>query len=142
MRTQHIGALMVYERELFGPEAWTPGGYRDELRDTKHRHYVVDIDEAGALRGWAGVRVLDDEAEVLTVGVIPAAQGQGIGTALLTELVDEATRRGARAIFLEVRVDNEAARHLYLREKFIEVGIRRGYYENGRVDAVVMRRDV
>jgi ribosomal-protein-alanine N-acetyltransferase len=42
--------------------------------------------------------------------------------------------------FLEVRVDNEPARALYLREGFTELGVRRGYYDNGRVDAVVMTR--
>jgi len=56
--------------------------------------------------------------------------------------VDEARRRGAREAFLEVRVDNDAARRLYASEGFDEIGTRRGYYDNGRVDAVVMRREL
>ena len=49
--------------------------------------------------------------------------------------------RAARVVvFLEVRVDNPAARALYDSEGFEQIGLRRGYYDGGRVDAVTMRR--
>jgi ribosomal-protein-alanine N-acetyltransferase len=53
--------------------------------------------------------------------------------------VDEARRRQADEVLLEVRVDNEAAQKLYDSEGFSMIGIRKGYYDHGRVDAVVMR---
>jgi ribosomal-protein-alanine N-acetyltransferase len=144
MTRDHITALMPYEQELFGAEAWTADGYRDELADTRHRHYLaaVDaaVDENQALLGWAGVRIVADSAEILTVGVIPAARRQGIAARLLAMLLDEARRRGAVEAFLEVRVDNPEAQRLYERARFVKVGVRRGYYDGGRVDAVVMRR--
>jgi ribosomal-protein-alanine N-acetyltransferase len=142
MSLDQVDEVMVYEADLFGAEAWTADGYRAELRDTRSRHYVAAIDDDGALIGWAGVRVVGDEAEVLTVGVVPAARRRGIGLALMADLYADAKRRGARAIYLEVRVDNDGARKLYERDGFIKVGVRRGYYEGGRVDAVVMRRDL
>ncbi len=49
---------------------------------------------------------------------------------------------GAHEVLLEVRVDNDAARTLYRSEGFAELGVRRGYYELGRVDAITMRRDL
>jgi ribosomal-protein-alanine N-acetyltransferase len=61
---------------------------------------------------------------------------------VLDGLLGEARRRGAVEAFLEVRVDNEAARALYARAGFAQVGLRRGYYDGGRVDAVVMRREL
>ena len=140
MTKAHIVALMPYEQEMFGPEAWTADGYRDELADKRHRHYLAAVDENQALLGWAGVRVVADTAEILTVGVIPAARRQGIGARLLAMLLDEARRRGAVEAFLEVRVDNVGAQELYERARFVRVGIRRGYYDGGRMDAVVMRR--
>ena len=142
MTPADVDELMAHEEELFGSEAWTAQGYRDELADSASRHYVVWMDAVGDLQGWAGVRVVGDEAEVLTVGVVPAARRQGIALALLADLYAEAKRRGAVAVYLEVRVDNEAARRLYDREGFVKVGLRRGYYDGGRVDAVVMRRDL
>lgn len=140
MTAAHIDELMPYEREMFGPEAWTANGYRSELADTSSRHYLVGLGPDGALVGWAGVMVAADSAEVLTVGVIPAARRQGLAIELLDGLLAEARERGAVEVFLEVRVDNEAARMLYEHEGFVQVGLRPGYYDHGRVDAVVMRR--
>ncbi len=140
MRVEHIDALMPYEQEMFGSEAWSADGYRDELADTRHRHYLAAVDEDGGLVGWAGLRVVADSAEILTVGVVPAARRLGIGARLLAMLLDEARRRDATEAFLEVRVDNTAAQKLYERARFVRVGTRRGYYDRGRVDAVVMRK--
>jgi ribosomal-protein-alanine N-acetyltransferase len=142
MRAEHIDALMPHEREMFGTEAWTRGGYRAELADVRHRTYFAAESPDGALLGWAGVRVVADEAEILTVGVVPSARRRGIARMLLGALLDEARRRGAREAYLEVRIDNAAARALYAKEGFAELGIRPGYYDAGRVDAVVMSRDL
>lgn len=139
MTSTHIDKLMAYELDMFGTEAWTRAGYRDELADTTYRYYVAAEDETGELLGWAGIRILDTEAEILTVGVVPPARRAGIARRMIDALLAEAARRGAREIFLEVRVDNEAARALYAREGFEEIGVRRGYYDAGRVDAVTMR---
>jgi ribosomal-protein-alanine N-acetyltransferase len=142
MTGAHIDALMPYEHEMFGTEAWSADGYRAEIADTATRWYVVAEDADGALLGWAGVRVIGDEAEVLTVGVVPAARRRGTGARLLAALLEHARGRGARTAFLEVRIDNDDALSLYEREGFSRVGVRRGYYAGGRVDAVVMRRDI
>jgi [ribosomal protein S18]-alanine N-acetyltransferase len=139
MTRAHIAELMPYELELFGPEAWSADGYRDELADTRYRRYVVALGPDGELLGWAGVRVLDALAEILTVGVIPAVRRQGIGRQLLQVLLDEARSRGATEVFLEVRADNSAAQTLYETEGFLVLGRRRGYYDHGRMDAVTMR---
>ncbi len=131
MTPAHIDALMPYEREMFGAEAWTVSGYRTELADTKLRYYVAAEGADGELLGWAGVMVVADAAEILTVGVVPSARRQGLGRRLLSALVDEAVRRGAREAFLEVRVDNEAARKLYANEGFAEVGRASGVLRRG-----------
>jgi ribosomal-protein-alanine N-acetyltransferase len=142
MKKAHIAALMPYEQDMFGTEAWSADGYRAELADTRHRYYLAAVDENDSLLGWAGIRVVGDTAEILTVGVVPQARRKGIGGRLLAILLDEARRRGAVEAFLEVRVDNAAAQQLYERARFVRVGIRRGYYAGGRVDAVVMRRAI
>ncbi len=142
MRVEHIAALMPFEQQMFGTEAWTRQGYFGELSDTRHRTYVAAESAEGALLGWAGVRVLADEAEILTVGVVPDARRQGVGALLVECLVATARERGAVAVYLEVRVDNDAALNLYGREGFTRVGLRRGYYDGGRVDAVVMLREL
>jgi ribosomal-protein-alanine N-acetyltransferase len=142
MTTTHIDALLPHEREMFGTEAWTRSSYQAELADTRHRYYVAAQDPAGELVGWAGVMVIGETAQILTVGVVPAGRRCGTARRLVAALLEEALRRGAVEAFLEVRVDNDAARSLYVSEGFAELGLRRGYYDAGRVDAVTMRKDL
>jgi [ribosomal protein S18]-alanine N-acetyltransferase len=142
MRPAHIDALMPHERAMFGTEAWTESAYRSELADTRLRHYVVAEGTNGDVLGWAGVMVIAETAQVLTIGVIPEARRRGTGRRMLAALTDEARRRDAHEMFLEVRVDNPAAQALYESDGYQRVGVRRGYYDAGRIDAVTMRRDL
>jgi [ribosomal protein S18]-alanine N-acetyltransferase len=77
---------------------------------------------------------------VLTIAVDTARWGQGVGSALLRQLLAEASSRGCTEVFLEVRADNARAQRLYQWWGFAEIGIRRGYYQPSGTDAIVMRR--
>jgi ribosomal-protein-alanine N-acetyltransferase len=145
MRTADLDVLMPYEQQMFGPEAWSRQGYLDELADTRLRYYIV-AESTGAgtaggarLLGTGGLLTIGETAQILTVGVLPPARRRGVGRLLVRELVAEARRRRAEEVLLEVREDNEPARRLYASEGFEVLGRRRGYYEQGRVDAVTMR---
>jgi ribosomal-protein-alanine N-acetyltransferase len=138
MTTAHVELLI--EHEMFGTEAWTANGYRSELADRANRYYVAVEGDDRELLGWAGVLVVVEAAEILTVGVVPSARRRGLARRLLAELYSAARSRGATEMFLEVRVDNTSALALYAAEGFVELSRRRGYYANGTVDAVVMRR--
>jgi ribosomal-protein-alanine N-acetyltransferase len=140
MTDAHLDAVMEHEHDMFGTESWTRSSYRSELADTRFRHYVAAEEEDGTLLGWAGLMVVAEDAQVLTVGVVPAHQRRGIGQALLDALLDEAKRRGASAAFLEVRTDNAPALALYRRNGFSDLRVRRGYYDHGRADAQEMQR--
>ena len=83
-----------------------------------------------------------DEGEVANVAVTPEARGRGIGAALLVAALEDARQRGTRAVFLEVRESNVAARSLYERHGFERVGLRKGYYVRPKEDALIMRRDL
>jgi len=139
MRTADLDALMPFEQRMFGPEAWSRQGYLDELADTELRHYLVAETTEHELLGTAGLLTIGETAQILTVGVLPAARRQGIGRLLVRALVAEARRREATEVLLEVREDNQAAQRLYAAEGFAVLGRRRGYYEQGRVDAITMR---
>jgi ribosomal-protein-alanine N-acetyltransferase len=104
------------------------------------RHYVA-AEEGNELVGYAGMMLPGGrQAEVLTLAVSAAHWGQGIGSALLTDLLAEAARHDCTEVFLEVRADNPRAQDLYRRFGFSSVGIRRGYYQPSGMDAIVMRR--
>jgi ribosomal-protein-alanine N-acetyltransferase len=89
--------------------------------------------------GMILARVAADDAEVLTLAVTPEARRRGIGSALLRSAIERAAARGAAQMFLEVSVNNAAARALYAGNGFTDAGRRRRYYADG-TDALVMRR--
>lgn len=78
--------------------------------------------------GFILIRVVADEAEILTLAVRPEARRRGIGARLVRAASVRAADLGAERLLLEVAQDNAAARGLYARCGFIEVGRRRGYY--------------
>jgi [ribosomal protein S18]-alanine N-acetyltransferase len=90
--------------------------------------------------GYAGLLVSADTADVQTLAVSPGRQRQGLGSALLAALVEEAQRRGIHEVLLEVRADNAPALRLYARHGFEQIARRRGYYRAGRTDGLVLRR--
>jgi ribosomal-protein-alanine N-acetyltransferase len=138
MRWWHLAGVMALEHELFGAESWSEAAYWNELAETATRHYVVALEAADRVVGYAGLAVFGDEAHVLTIGVAGAAQGRGLGTALLLDLLAAA---GDRRVLLDVRADNDVAQRLYRRHGFVPIGRRRRYYQPSGTDAVVMARD-
>lgn len=94
---------------------------------------------------FAMIRVIADEAEVLTIATIPQSRRQGLGRATLLAAERKAHSAGATAIFLEVAEDNTGARGLYQGTGYTKVGTRQNYYtpKNGApVAAIVMRKDL
>jgi ribosomal-protein-alanine N-acetyltransferase len=156
MLPSDLAAVLDLEHELFPDDAWTPEMFEEEVsQPSGTRLYLVaeggPVPREGesGLAGYAGMMFVPGApgkgggtADVLTIAVSRASWGQGIGSALLGALIDEARRRRCTQVFLEVRKDNPRARGLYLRRGFEEIGVRRGYYQPANVDAIVMRKDL
>jgi len=140
MTPDDLDAVVELEVTIFGEEAWTRQMLADELRQQPaSRYYVVAADD-GDIVGYGGLLGVGWQGDVLTLAVAAGCWSQGIGSALLAELLAEAGRRGCSEVFLEVRTDNSRAQRLYRRHGFTDVGIRRGYYQPSGADALVMRR--
>ena len=139
MRWWDIEALLPLEQELFGPGAWTAETFWSELAHPETRWYVVAEGDDGRPLGYAGLLAPGAEADVQTVAVAPAAQGQGLGRILLEALIEQSREREASSLLLEVRADNAPAIGLYTKRGFEQIAIRRRYYQPEDVDALVMR---
>lgn len=95
--------------------------------------------------GFILCRVVIDEAEILTLAVLPTARRSGLGARLTHAAAEFAAQAGAERLFLEVAEDNVAARALYDRTGFIQTGRRKKYYENvdgSRSDALLLTREL
>ncbi|WP_367126408.1 ribosomal protein S18-alanine N-acetyltransferase [Streptomyces phytohabitans] len=146
MRWWDIDAVLALEARVFPEDAWTAGMFWSELAHARGPHatrrYLVAETPDGVLAGYGGLVAVDGTADVQTVGVLPTHQGAGLGARLLTALLAAAVDDfGCHEVLLEVRVDNVPARRLYTRSGFVPIGVRRGYYQPGNVDALVMRND-
>jgi ribosomal-protein-alanine N-acetyltransferase len=95
--------------------------------------------------GFILYRLAADEAEILSVAVVPACRRRGVGKALIENALRHLYREGARNIHLEVEDSNVAAIGLYRGVEFHESGRRAGYYAEGRENpggALVMLRQL
>ena len=137
MREADLDEVVVLENSVYS-HPWTRGNFSDSLRAGY---------ECWTLRGGAGLigyfvlSAAAGEAHLLNLSVAVGCQRGGRGSALLREALGLARLRGARELFLEMRPANHAARALYERFAFRQIGVRRGYYpgEGGREDALVFR---
>ncbi|MDP9985259.1 ribosomal-protein-alanine N-acetyltransferase [Arthrobacter oryzae] len=137
MTLDDVPAVGLLEQKLFPIDAWPVQMFLDELSQPETRRYLVAETNDGIV-GYAGLMCIEPIADVQTIAVVPDYEGRGIGSTLLTHLIDEARQRGAADVLLEVRADNPRAQQLYVRFGFEQIHTRPRYYRDG-VDALIMR---
>ena len=125
---------------------WNPAEYQrlftpdtaPSTDQTQPRTTLV-VEQDGSVVGFIIGRQVEDEWEIENIAVTGTARRYGLGSRLVGELLDLVRRHGGRAVFLEVRESNRAARSLYEKWAFIEVGRRKMYYQNPAEDALVLK---
>ena len=137
LRRRDLPAVVRIERRT-STNPWSIDLFRGELAlpEVSRSYRVARLGRH--LVGYGGLMFVVDEAHVTTLSVHPDHQRKGIGARLLLELIRDARTRGVRALTLEVRMGNQAARALYERFGFAPAGIRKGYYAEVGEDALVM----
>ena len=143
-RTANAFDLPVFaslDNELFPYSPWSASQYKEEF-SSPTRHFVVALDEAQNIVGYAGVFAPGGaEADILTVGVVPSHRGKGIAKALIALITDWANSQGSTAMMLEVKTDNSEAIGLYESLGYSTLNIRKDYFGAG-LDAQVMRLEL
>ena len=139
--------IAALQNDAFPDEPWTQQAVAFLMSARESIAWIATGRDYGEVMpvGYALGKVAADEAEILTIAVLPEARSKGLGRRLVEAVADKARAAGARRIFLEVSEENQAARRLYDRLGFVEVGRRQGYYQlrDGRqVDALTLARDL
>jgi [ribosomal protein S18]-alanine N-acetyltransferase len=130
--------VIAIERRAF-PTPWSLAMFVLEL--SKPSGICLTAFEDGVMVGYLVCSRYDTVWHLMNVAVEPARQRQGIATALLVRLFEQADRPNEQYT-LEVRTSNEPAIRLYERFGFRAAGRRRGYYHDNREDALIMWRTV
>ncbi|WP_293998981.1 ribosomal protein S18-alanine N-acetyltransferase [Sphaerotilus sp.] len=139
MAVQLLDAVLAIEVRAY-PFPWSRANFVDSIAAGHLTHCLVAPD--GELLAYQVAMAGFEEWHLLNVTVAPAHQGRGLATQLLHRLIDHARGTGAECLWLEVRPSNARARRLYAHLGFAQVGVRRGYYPDGRgqrEDALVLR---
>jgi len=138
MGASDLPAVVEIEQRVY-PFPWTEGIFSDCLR-VGYQCTVLELDVV--LAGYGIIASGAGEAHLLNVCVREEFRNRGFGRVLLRHMLQIAAEAGAAVVFLEVRPANTGAIRLYQSLGFLQIGVRRGYYqaEVGREDAIVMRR--
>lgn len=137
-----IDSIMHLENSVFESDAWSADTMLGELH-SDHCWYVVAFrpETPETIEAYAGLHAPRNSgaADIQTIAVAPESRRGGLGRLIVRTLINEAMKRGATEIFLEVRADNPAAKNLYRSLGFERISVRKRYYQPDNVDALVMR---
>ena len=132
-----VAAICLLEQACF-PDPWSGEALYRDLVGNPSAHYLAAVLPDGQLAGYIAWWQIIDDVDIINIAVGPAWRRHGIGGRLLGSLIDLVTADGARRVHLEVRESNLAARSLYDRAGFHQIGTRNGYYANTGENAITM----
>lgn len=130
--------INILERKCFS-DPWSLDTFVHEITRNHMASYVVVVDEINKkIAGYAGMWIILDEAHITNVAVLPEYRGKKVGQMLMNRQIKDSIVAGVVKMTLEARVSNITAINLYKKLGFIEVGVRKKYYEDNNEDAVIM----
>lgn len=119
---------------------WSIESINGELNNPLAK-YIVARDEINDLVvGFVGIWIVVGEGNITNIAVHPDYRGNGIGDKLLSSLINLCSDLNCTLINLEVRESNYKAQNLYKKFGFNIDGIRKGYYEDNKENAILMSK--
>lgn len=120
-------------------EFWNYNILKEEL-ESNNSHFIVAT-EADEIIGFAGIKIILDEADIMNIVTKKSFRHQGIGSSLLDWIINYSKESNLNKISLEVNEHNLSAIRLYNKFEFDHIGIRKKYY-NGTSDAIIMSKNL
>ncbi len=138
---EHLTTVMDLEQKLFPEDAWSATSMASELA-ASHTYYLGIFNPE--LIGYAGLSNSPGafSSDIQTIGIAPSERGKGLGRELMQRLIAKAKELGSEQVMLEVRADNEPAISLYEDLGFVQIDVRKRYYQPAGVDALIMRLEI
>lgn len=138
MQTSDIEDVLALEKRVF-TSCWTRKELEFEIEKNEYSQLFV-LKDGDQLVGYAGLSILFERAEILTIAIAPEYQGQHLGDRLMRHLIKIAIHNECEVISLEVRKSNVKALGLYEKYGFITMRIRPSYYQDNYEDAYEMAK--
>ena len=100
MRLSDLPEVMETDRRSL-PKPWSEEIWREELCSPFGLYKVLE--ESGALSGHVGLKLIFDEAHVMTLAVRPKRRRRGFAQALVEAALADPASAGVGRVYLEVR---------------------------------------
>lgn len=139
MRESDIAGVAELERATFS-DAWSERALKETYNQKQTLLLVAYEDKE--LIGYLILYFVLEEGEIARIAVSPGHRRQGVGGRMLLEMEDLCEDNGIVKILLDVRESNVTAIGFYTDHGFIQDGVRLGFYDNPKEDAVLMSRRI
>lgn len=133
MMLEDVPAVHAIELKTFHTP-WSYQSFVDEMTTNKCARYLV-AEADGQVIGYAGAWLILEEGHITNIAVDEAYRGRGVGFQVTKALLQYAANMGVQYMTLEVRRSNLVAQALYKKLGFLELGVRKRYYEDNGEDA-------
>lgn len=118
---------------------WSIDILKNDFKDINSKYIIAKIDNE--IVGFAGIKVILDEADIMNIAVKTNKRNLGIGSMLLENLIKIAQDENCSNITLEVNETNKPAISLYEKYHFKRIGLRKKYYNNTD-NGIIMKKDI
>lgn len=117
-------------------EFWNYDILLNELSSSNSK-YIVAKNKDNTIVGFAGIKIILDEAELMNIVTKKDMRHFGIASSMLNHLLSICKENNIKLLNLEVNTQNTIAINFYKKYNFVEVGLRKKYYDN-TYDALLM----
>lgn len=107
---------------------WNTSTLKNEIKAENSNYIVAKFGQE--IVGFAGIKVMVDQADIMNIVVRKDYRNQGIGGLLLKRLIALSKELKLDSITLEVMEENYSAIHLYKNFGFEQIGTRKNYYQD------------
>lgn len=118
---------------------WSIDVLKHDFEDDNSQYVVAKMNHE--IVGFAGIKIIIDEADIMNIAVKMDKRNSGIGSMLLEKLLEIAKISNCTSITLEVNENNLPAIYLYEKYHFERIGLRKKYYNNTD-NAILMKKDL
>ena len=137
MNLNHLNELqeiLISDFDVF----WSFSTLKEEVENENSSYIIGKINNE--IIGFAGLKKIFDQADIMNIVIKKTYRNQGIGTLLLENLILLAKDLNIFTLFLEVNEQNKPAIHLYEKLGFEKLGVRKKYYNNN--NGIIMKKNL
>lgn len=139
MTEDSIDDIFNISKECFS-SPWSIDSIRSEINNPLAKYIIAKDEDTNSVIGFVGAWIIVGEASITNIAVTTNYRNKGIANNLMQNLINTCIDLNCTLINLEVRASNLKAQNLYKKNGFLVDGLRKGYYEDNKEDAILMTK--